>query len=381
MLIPVVLAAALMNAAMVAASAVSTILIADDLGSALAGLPNTAGVLGTAVGAMAVGWWTARLGRAHALRTGYGVGVAGGALTVVAAVGGPVALLFVGMFLLGVGNAASLLSRYAAADAVPLARRAWAMSTVIWASTAGAAGGPFLLAPSQSFASGLGLPALAGPFLLALAAVFCALVASSYIQAVRSTDAPTPGLRSDTAASRLPVLLVAGVMVVGQLVMVAVMTAVPVHTHQHGEGLGVLGLILSAHTLGMFALSPLTGWWIDRSGPRPVMMAGLALLLASAVLVTQSGPAFTPALFLLGYGWNLCYLGGSAALVTAELESKIESSIWSVSAVATAASPWLFTLGGFSLLSVLAAGLAVPLLVTLWRTPANKPLARSTLSE
>ena len=88
MLIPVVLAAALMQAAMAAASAVSAILIADDLGPALAGLPNTAGVLGTAAGAMLLGRWTARLSRAQALRIGYGVGVAGGACTVLAAVGG-----------------------------------------------------------------------------------------------------------------------------------------------------------------------------------------------------------------------------------------------------------------------------------------------------
>src|SRR2546425_4693472 len=231
MLIPVVLAAALMNAAMVAASAVSAILIADDLGPALAGLPNTAGVLGTAAGAMAVGRWTSRFGRAQALRTGYGVGVAGGASTVLAAVGAPVALLFVGMFLLGVGNAASLLSRYAAADAVPLARRARAMSTVIWASTLGAAGGPFLMAPSQSFASGFGLPAIAGPFLLALAAVFSALVASTYIRRTDPTDLPQ--VRQEPGGR--PVVLAAAVMIVGQLVMVSVMTAVPVHTHQHHD--------------------------------------------------------------------------------------------------------------------------------------------------
>ncbi|MER7246765.1 MFS transporter [Kribbella sp. NPDC000426] len=363
MLLPVILAAALMNAAMVAASAVSAILIADDLGPALAGLPNTAGVLGTAAGAMAVGRWTARLGRAQALRTGYGVGVAGGAATVLAAVGAPVALLFVGMFLLGIGNAASLLSRYAAADAAPPSRRASAMSTVVWASTIGAAGGPFLMAPSQSFAADSGLPAVAGPFLLALAAVFAALIASTYIPRSRSTATAQV---ARPAAGR-PVALAAGVMVVGQLVMVSVMTAVPVHTHLHHDGLGLLGIMLSVHTLGMFALSPVTGWCIDRFGPRMVTLAGLAGLLAAAVLATQTGLVFTPALLLLGYAWNLCYLGGSAQLGSAELESKVESSIWTVSALATATSPWLFTLGGFPVLAVISVILAVPLLVLVLR--------------
>jgi MFS family permease len=103
-------------------------------------------------------------------------------------------------------------------------------------------------------------------------------------------------------------------MVAGQLVMVALMSAVPVHTHHLGDGLGLLGVMLSAHTLGMFALSPLTGWWIDRSGSRPVVLTGLALLLVAGVLSTQSGLVFALALFLLGYAWNLCYLGGSAQL-------------------------------------------------------------------
>ncbi|HZX08988.1 MFS transporter [Kribbella sp.] len=359
MLTPVVLAAALMNAAMVAASAVSAILIADDLGPALAGLPNTAGVLGTAAGAVLIGRWTSRLNRAHALRLGYAVGVVGAAGTVLAAVGAPIALLFAGMFLLGAGNAASLLSRYAAADLAPAARRARAMSTVVWASTLGAAGGPFLMEPSQSAASGLGLPAIAGPFLLALAAVFAALVASTYIRRTEPADAPPVR----TATNGRPVLLAAGVMIVGQLVMVSVMTAVPVHTHMHHDGLGVLGVMLSVHTLGMFALSPLTGWWIDRSGPRVVMLAGLVGLLVAAVLATRTGLVFTPSLFLLGYAWNLCYLGGSAQLGSAALESRVESSIWTVSALATATSPWLFTLGGFPVLAAVSLALAVPLLV------------------
>src|SRR5689334_9017957 len=89
----------------------------------------------------------------------------------------------------------------------------------------------------------------------------------------------------------------------------------------------------------------------------------MAGLLVAAVLATRTGLVFTPALFLLGYAWNLCYLGGSAQLGSTALESRVESSIWSVSALATAASPWLFTLGGFPLLSVVAATLAIPLLL------------------
>ncbi|TCC53060.1 MFS transporter [Kribbella capetownensis] len=377
MLIPIVLAAALMNAAMIAASAVSTILISDRLNPGLAGLPNTAGVLGTAAGAIAVGWWTARLGRAHALRIGYGFAVAGAALTVLTAVGAHVALLFVGMFLLGAGNAASLLSRYAAAEAVAAPRRASAMSAVVWASTAGAAGGPFLMAPSQAWASALGLPALAGPFLVAVAAVFSALLAASYIRVVRPADEPEPERHEQSVASRrTPVLLAAGVMVVGHLVMVALMSAVPVHAHHLGDGLGLLGVMLSAHTLGMFALSPLTGWFIDRWGPRPVMVGGLVLLLSAAVLTTQSGAMFTPALFLLGYAWNLCYLGGSARLLGTALESKVESSIWAISALAALSSPWLYTVGGYLLLAVISAVLAVSLLVLVVRRTAPDVVSR-----
>ena len=380
MLIPVLLAAALMNAAMGVASAVSTILIADQLSAGLAGLPNTAGVLGTAAGAVAVGWWSARFGRAQALRTGYGVAVAGGALTVLAAVGAPLVLLFLGMFLLGAGNAASLLSRYAAADAVTPERRAAAMGTVVWASTAGAVGGPFLLEPAQAFAVSAGLPPLSGPFLLAVAAVFAALLAASRINPP-TPSVPTsdplgiPVAQPSGVAPRSTAVVAAGVMLVGQLVMVALTTSVPVHAHHHSQGLGTLGVMLSAHALGMFALSPFTGWWIDKTGPRPVLLAGLVTVLVSALLVASpAGLTFTPALFLLGYGWNLCYLGGSSLLTQsvalaarARLESRAEAAVWAVSALATAASTWLFSAGGFVLLSTVAAVLTVPLLFVVAR--------------
>lgn len=375
MLIPVVLAAALMNAAMVAASAVSTILVADELAPGVAGLPNAAGVLGTAAGAVAVGRGTARWGRATALRLGYLAAVGGGALTLLASISWPVGWLFVGMLLLGAGNAAALLSRYAAADAVPPSRRAAAMSAVVWAATAGAVGGPFLLEPARVAAVSAGLPPLSGAFLLATLTASGAVFAASRIRTHQRAAEPELDMVDagrPFSPRRTTVVVAAAVMLVGQLVMVALMTAVPVHAHHQGHGLGQLGLMLSAHTLGMFALSPVTGWWIDRNGPRPVMLAGLATLVVSALVI--AGPAdltFTPALFVLGYGWNLCYLSGSSLLTRAgaamgseraRLESTVEAWVWGVSALATAVSTWLFAEGGFPLLSTVGIGLALPLL-------------------
>jgi MFS family permease len=170
--------------------------------------------------------------------------------------------------------------------------------------------------------------------------------------------------------------------------MVALMTSVPVHALHHGHGLSTLGLMLSAHTLGMFALAPLTGWWIDKAGTTPVMLAGLATVVVSALLIASpAGSTFAPALFLLGYGWNLCYLGGSALLTQtaaptpaarARLESRAEAGVWAVAALATAASTWLFAEGGFVLLSTVSIALALPLLVVVARrrtvpTPVTAP--------
>ncbi|GAA1638597.1 MFS transporter [Kribbella alba] len=359
------------------ASAVSTVLIAGQLSPAVAGLPNTAGVLGTAIGAVVIGRLTTWVGRAQALRLGYAVAVAGAALTVLAAVGAPVVLLFAGMLLLGAGNAAALLSRYAAADAATPARRAAAMSTVVWASTAGAVGGPLLLGLAQDTAQSAGLPPLSGAFLLTIAAAFAAVLTSSWIRPTkagrvdRQEVEPRQAVRSTT-------LLAAAVMLVGHLVMVALTTSVPVHAHHYGHGLGALGLMLSAHSLGMFAFAPVTGWWIDRSGPRPAMLAGLVTITASALVIAgPAGMTFAPALFLLGYGWNLCYLGGSALLSRAgqaRLESKVEAWVWAVAALATAASTWLFAEGGFALLSGISVVLALPLLVVVARSRSVPPV-------
>jgi MFS family permease len=368
--------AALMNAAMAAASPVSTIVAADRSGTAWGALPNTAGIVGTGVGALALTRLTDRWGWRRSLAAGYAAATAGAALAVPAVAGGHLALLCGAMFLLGLGNAGALLSRYAAAERYPADRRGTAIGIVVWAGAFGAVAGPLLLAPSSAAAGGLGAGAMAGPFLLAGLATAVAWAAASTLPGGRrqpdESRKPLRELaRTPTARSALAVMATA------QIVMVLVMTAAPLDMHLHHQRLGPVGAVLSAHTLGMFALSPLTGRLLDRVGSRPVILAGLATLAAATVLAATAAPhgrvlPQAVALFLLGYGWNLCFIGGSGRLASglpaaqrAGVEGAVDAAVWGVAATGSLASSVVLAAGGYPLLVAAAGALVVFPTITL----------------
>lgn len=361
--------AVLLNAAMATTSAVSTIVTADRIGPAWAAVPNTAAIVGTGAGALLLTRVMTRRGRRAGLLLGYLAATAGAAVATLAVFAGNVAGLVAGMALLGLGNAAAQLSRYAAADLYPAGRRGAAISTLVWAGTVGAVGGPLLLDPAGRVATGLGWTAPVGTFLFALIATALAVVAARGAPAGAAAR-----VRSDV---RLRVLLATpaarpalATMVAAQAVMVAVMTATPLDMHLHGDGLGAVGAILSAHTLGMFLFSPVTGRLIDRFGSRPVMLAGLGTLTAAVAFTvadTGSGQlSRAVAMFLLGYGWNLCFIGGSGRLALglpaserARVEGAVDAAIWGVAAVASFASTGLLGLGGYGALAALALPLVL----------------------
>jgi len=361
--------AALMNAAMAAASPVSTIIAADRLGAAWGGVPNTGGIVGTGIGAVVLTRAMSRWGRRASFTVGYVAATVGGALAITAAASRDVVFLSTGMLLLGLGNAAALLSRYAAADLYPAHRRGFAIGVVVWAGAVGAVGGPLLLRPASDAVTDLGWAALSGPFLFAslaaavAGAVMCA-VPTGRAAPVESSVPLRDLLRTPPARSAL------AVMVTAHVVMVAVMTAAPLEMHLHHQDLGLVGMALSAHTLGMFAPSPLTGWLLDRVGSRPVMVAGLITVVVATALAatTPHGQAavWATALFLLGYGWNLCFIGGSGRLASglpaperARVEGAVDASVWGVAATASLASTVVLSTGGYALLVGLAGSLVV----------------------
>jgi MFS family permease len=361
--------AALMNAAMAVASAVSTIAAAQTLGASSGAIPNCAATGGTGIGAIALTRLMQRRGRRTVFMTAYTAAGLGGLLAATGAARHDPAALSGGMLLLGLGNAAAQLSRYAAADLYPPRRRAAAIGALLWAVTAGAVGGPLLMAPAGAVTTVLGGPAIAGPFLFAALTGAAAAAASARLPSLTAGRATSPArLREVTrAAAGLKAL---AVMVTAQVIMVAVMTATPLAMAMSDQGLDMVDMVLSAHIFGMFALSPLTGWLTDRFGAKLAMFTGLTVLAAATALAAGTGGLAWPhtvALFLLGYGWNLCFIGGSAhlardlpALERIRIEGAVDGGVWASAAVASLCSTALLATAGYSALTG-CAGILVAL--------------------
>jgi MFS family permease len=135
--------------------------------------------------------------------------------------------------------------------------------------------------------------------------------------------APTPEPEAPTAVrpGRLPSARPGlAVLALSNLVMVAVMTMAPVQMSHHGErGLGLIGLVISVHIIGMFAPSALSAGLVQRIGATgTAVLAGCVMAAACAfAAATASHWTLGVAMAALGVGWNLGLVSGSAMLTAA----------------------------------------------------------------
>ena len=170
-LIVVVASQILGGAGLAAGVSVGALLAQEMLGSdALSGLPTGLFTLGSALAAFLVGRSTQRFGRRRGLAYGFMTGGLGAAGVVTAALINSVPLLFVSLFVYGSGTATNLQARYAGTDLAPANRRGFGTSMAMVATTIGAVAGPNLITPLGRLADSLGVPTLAGPFMLAAVA-------------------------------------------------------------------------------------------------------------------------------------------------------------------------------------------------------------------
>ena len=376
----------------IAAVTVASIVALHLGGTALwSGVTGAAVILGAAAGAVTLSALMVRRGRRNGLTAGYAIGVGGAVVATLAVLWSSLPLLLVGTFLIGFGNSSNQLSRYAAADLYPDTRRASAIGLVVWGATVGAILGPTLVAPAGLLATSQGLPEHAGPYFVPMIFVGAAALLSWTMlrpdpyELADESSTPDPAADASVAVSlasvfrrpHVPVAIVA--LVTGQVVMVLIMTMTPLHMIEHGHTLGAVGLVISGHTFGMFGLSPLSGRLTDRVGSVPVILAGLATIAASSVLAAAAPPEggvwLFVALFLLGFGWNLGYVAGSALLTTGlslgertRLQGLTDALIWSSAAAASLGSGVIMAAANFAVLGLIgAAMIIVPVSLTLVR--------------
>jgi MFS family permease len=330
-----VLAQVLSGAALAAGVTVGALLAQDMLESTrLSGLPSALFAAGGALAAVGVGRLSERSGRRVGLTAGYLVGAVGGFGVVAAAWLDDVVLLFASLFVYGAGVATSLQARYAGVDLAAPSRRGRAVSTVLVATTFGAVVGPNLVSVTGRMAEAIGIPALAGPFLLAGVAygaaglLLWAMLRPDPLQLARAlaivpSTAVGPDLNSRQRGSAWSPAVVsgAGILVLTQFVMVAIMTMTPIHIQHYGHDLSATGVVISAHIAAMFLPSPLSGWLVDRFGPRAIATASALTLLVAGLLAAAAPSASVItlglALVLLGLGWNFGLVSGSTVITDA----------------------------------------------------------------
>jgi MFS family permease len=383
-------AAALTSIAYIATFTVASIAAPDMTGSAgSSGWPSAIAVAGTALAASLLSSVMASRGRRAGIVLGLAVAVGGGALAILAVMVASLTLLLLSSALVGFGNAALNLSRYAAADLYPADRRAGALGFVVWGSTIGAVVGPNLVAPAGAIAPNVGLLPLAGGFgmaflFLVVALGVAALGPRAPIQP--HLDEPTRAVGERASSQRRllrellrkpqgRIALIA--LVTSQLVMTLVMTMTPYHLHAEGHGLETVGLVISAHTLGMFAFSPLSGRLTDRFGANAMILAGLSVLVAAGLLaavIPDSGIGLAIPMFLLGVGWNLGFVAGSALLASeaplgdrARLQGASDAVVWATAALASFSAGYVVATTSFAFLAIMGAVVAVVLGVVVSR--------------
>ena len=365
---------------------------------AMAGVPGAVYVLGQACGALIWGFSMDRIGRRGGLALGQIIGVMGSVIAMSAVVGHSLSLFLMGLALVGIARSAVDLGRFAAAEVHLPSERGRAISHVVLGSTVGAVVGPLLVGPTGKLALWAGFSELAGPYSVGFAGLILAAIlifiglrpdprdVGRELARLYPESVPRQGTRSLSDIVRQPGVIVAiGSVVFAQMVMVVPMSITSVHMKAHDHPLSALSLVISAHTLGMYAFSMISGRMTDQWGRGRVIILGSVMLIVSCLMAAPS-TGFMPlllALFLLGLGWNFAYVAGSTLLADqlspgerAKTQGFNDLLLNLASAASQVISGVVYAIGGYGVMALAAAAASlVPLILAIWWQAAGRRIA------
>ena len=280
----------------------------------LATLGATTYVVGSALAAMPLALWMARVGRRRGFMTGALINVGGCALAACALYLSSFLLYCIATGVIGIYNAVGLQYRFAAAEVAAPRDKARAISLVL----AGGVVGGFLGPASMLLAKDWFSAPFLGSFLVLGAYALVALAVQSRVDVPAPTrEERSGGGRPLAVIVRQPVFIVAALAgALGYGAMNLLMTATPLAMSFCGYPYSDAALVIQWHVVGMFAPGLITGTLIKRFGVLKIIIAGVALMAACAMVALHgtSVSHFVLALALLGVGWNFMYTGGTTLL-------------------------------------------------------------------
>ncbi|KPV59621.1 MFS transporter [Paenibacillus sp. A3] len=392
------------GAGLAAGVTVGALLAQEMLGTeSLAGVPAALLTLGSAAAALWVGRLSEHYGRRLGLAAGFLAGGLGAVGVILAAVNNSAALLFISLLIYGAGTATNLQARYAGTDLARPNQRAKAISIAMVSTTLGAVAGPNMVDVTGRFATSIGVPALAGPFILAAVAYILAgmvfliflrpdpyVVAKAVFESQQSLGQKAAEGKRGHKSSNSGLVVGATVMILTQIVMIAIMTMTPIHMKHHGHSLAEVGLVIGIHIGSMYFPSLITGVLVDKIGRTAMSIASGGVLLlagiAAAVAPPDSMLVLVLALSLLGIGWNFGLISGTAIIVDAtdpttraKTQGTIDVLIALAGASGGALSGMVVAHSSYAILSLAGGGLALLLVpVVIWSrsksTAQNQPI-------
>lgn len=385
---------------------------------AQAGLPVTLTMAGRALASYPLGWAMDRYGRRMALTVGFAGGVVSAVLGVLAVWSSSLWLLLASAALMGLARSASEQARFIAAEVHAPAMRDNMIGLIVFAGTFGAVGGRAAAEMGSWLRLSFGLNEFAVAYLLAIGLLALALLCTQILlrpdpltlrwkaepeslpesgvlpkvtgalpaaAAPGAVPAPRRGRPLLEIFSAPDMQIAVTAIAMGQLVMTMLMVITPLHMNICGYDTLNVSTALAVHTLGMFALSPLTGWMSRQVGRVPVICAGALVLMACGLLAPYAVSLYALyfGMFALGYGWNLCHVAGSALLAQmvpegegGRVQGAAEVIVSITSGIGSLSSGALFAWRGFSgpgAAGLLLAGLI--LVAVAVATSANRRLA------
>lgn len=310
-----------------------------------------------------------RLGRRHGFMLGAALVMPGAGLAALAAYLGQFWPFALGIALLGIPAAFTNQLRFAAADSVPEAMKARAISWVLAGGLVSGFAGPWISVWSKDLFAGhpfvgtyLILAVLAGVAIAILSRT--RLPASHKATAERRAGGRTIGQLLRSPDITLPMVIAA----VSYALMVLVMVAAPITmVYVCGYTTEDAAFAIQWHLVAMFAPSFVTGAVIQRIGAPLTAGIGLVAIIAAAIVnvVGISQLHFTIALALVGLGWNFGFIASTAMLAAAyrpeeaaRVQALNEQVVFGVMALASLASGLLLETVGWATLNVLCVTLA-----------------------